>query len=179
MAILTHWTLFWRETSQWCTVLYYNVHSNIYRCVIILSGGLFIRMSRKGHEELLPFPKACIVLRCDWRRRGDSLPSLLWTMCLNVLCRLMMGWGEEQRELWMTEISEIKCCVVHWEELHQYRSVDSCSCKQMNIMLDSDQFKRGKLTFMEKKKWAQYNLRRDCICDAKWLVRVCEINYSI
>lgn len=32
---LKHWTLFLRANeSQWCTALYYNVHSNIYRCVI-------------------------------------------------------------------------------------------------------------------------------------------------
>lgn len=33
---LKHWTLFLRANeSQWCTALYYNVHSNIYRCVIL------------------------------------------------------------------------------------------------------------------------------------------------
>lgn len=59
---------FLKGTSQWCTVLYYNVHSNIYRCVIMLSSGLVIRMSRKDHNKLLPSPKACNVLRCDWWR---------------------------------------------------------------------------------------------------------------
>lgn len=29
----------------------------------------------------------------------------------------------------MTEIYEIRCNVVHWEELHKYRSVDQCACK--------------------------------------------------
>lgn len=51
----------------------------------------------------------------------------------------------------MTEVYEIKCNVVHWEELHHYRSVDLCACKRMNIMLDSDsEFKRGKFTFKKK-----------------------------
>lgn len=42
--------------------------------------------------------------------------------------------------------------------------------KRMTSMLDSDQFKRENFTFMrkkKKKKRAQYNLKRDCICDAK------------
>lgn len=41
--------------------------------------------------------------------------------------------------------------------------------KRKTSMLDSDQFKRENFTFMRKKKKirAQYNLKRDCICDAK------------
>lgn len=54
----------------------------------------------------------------------------------------------------MTEVYEIRCNVVHWEELHQYRSVDQCACKRMNFMSDSDQFKREIYIYEEQKKKA-------------------------
>lgn len=46
---------------------------------------------------------------------------------------------------------EIRCNVVHWEELRQYRSVDQCACKQMNFLLDSDQFEKREIYIYEKK----------------------------
>lgn len=142
---------FVKGTSQWCTVLYYNVHSNIYRCVIMLSSGLFIRMSKTDCDKLLPSPKACNVLRCDgWRWVTGS--HRCFEQCVP-MCFAGWWWVEEEwrEEYKWLKFMKIRCNVVHWEELHQYRSVDQCACKRMNFMLDSDQFKRGKFTFMRKK----------------------------
>lgn len=90
---LTALNPFLKGTSQWCTVLYYNVHSNIYRCVIILSSGLFIRMRRKDCVELLPSPKACNVLRCDcwkWKNPTGGLNNV-------PVCFAGWWWIEEER----------------------------------------------------------------------------------
>lgn len=81
-----------KGTSQWCTVLYYNVHSNIYRCAIMLSSGLFIRMSRKDLVKLLPSQKACNILRCyRWKWVTDAHQSSAAHPI--VLCRSTMGGG--------------------------------------------------------------------------------------
>ncbi len=129
---------FLEGTSQWCTVLYYNVHSNIYRCVIMLSSGLFIRMSRKDRSKLLPSPKTCNVLRCDWWR-WVSNAHRCFEQCVPT-CFAGWWWGEEEwREYKWLKSNQIRHNVVHWEELHRFRNVDQCACKRMNFTLDSDQ----------------------------------------